>query len=158
MWLAQAWSFLNFLEWAFAPKLNELIWSFNLQPLFPCQWLPDQVTLMIRGLELMSRPRARPLHYQVAEMALKRQRHLIASPPICHPSPWQDSKFLTTLASGIVWKFKWSQLKMVELHLHPHMPGRHQWWRTCSEMVSLVLPKPLWQAPVGPSYFMEGDL
>ena len=43
-WLTQAQPFLNFLASAFVPTLNELIWSFNLQPLFPCQWLPNQVT------------------------------------------------------------------------------------------------------------------
>ena len=32
--------------------------------------------------------RATPSHYQVADMALKRQRHLVAPPPIHHPSPW----------------------------------------------------------------------
>ena len=30
-WLRQAQLFLNFLVWAFASKLNELIWSFNSQ-------------------------------------------------------------------------------------------------------------------------------
>ena len=44
MWLTQAKLFLNFLAWAFAPKLNEPIWSFNSWPLFSCQWLQDWVT------------------------------------------------------------------------------------------------------------------
>ena len=158
MQLAQAQSFHNFLAWAFTPKLNELIWSFNLQPLFPCHWPPDQVISMIRSLELTSKPRATPSHHQAAKMALKRQRHLTVPPPIHHPSPQWGGKLLTTLGLGIVWKFKWSQSRIMELHLHPHMPGRHQWWKTCSEMVSLVLPKPSWWAPVRPFYFMEGNL
>ena len=40
MQLWQAHLFLNFLAWAFAPKLYELIQSFNSWPLFLCQWLP----------------------------------------------------------------------------------------------------------------------
>ena len=52
MWLMQAQLVLNFLAWAFAPELNEPIWSFNSQPLFLCQWPPDQVTYMIRSLEV----------------------------------------------------------------------------------------------------------
>ena len=90
MQLAQAQLFLNFLAWAFAPKLNKLIWSFKLWPLFSCQWPPDQVTLMIRSVELMSRPRATPSHHQAAKMALKGQRHLVVPPPIHHPSPIEE--------------------------------------------------------------------
>ena len=71
----QAPQFLKCFAWDFAPEGNELIQSFNSQPLFLCQWLPDWVTWMIRSLELISRLRATPSPHQVAEMALKIKRH-----------------------------------------------------------------------------------
>ena len=40
----------------------------------------------------------------------------------------------------------------------PHMSGRCQWWKTCSEMANLASQKQVWWAQAGPSYFMEGDL
>ena len=80
---------------------------------------------------------------------LKRQRNLVAPPPIHHPGPWWGDKCLTTLTCGIVWTFKWSWLKMGEQHLHLQMPGRHQWWKTCSGTVSLASPKQLWWPQLG---------
>ena len=70
-----------------------LIWmdwssSFNLQLIFLCQWLPDQVTWTIRSLELPPRWRAKPSHHQMAEMALKRQEASGRTPSHSHPSPW----------------------------------------------------------------------
>ena len=77
---------------------------------------------MIRRLELISILRTTSSHYQVAGMALKRQRHLVAPPPIHLPSPQQGNQHLIALGLGIVWKYKWSILKMGEHHHHPHTP------------------------------------
>ena len=86
MWLAQALSFLNFLALDFAPELKELIQSLSLWLTFLLWWLPNQVTWIIRSLELSSRWRATPSHHQTAEMAMNRQRHLVVPHHVHHPS------------------------------------------------------------------------
>ena len=113
---------------------------------------------MIRSLKALSRQKATSSHHWMAGMVLKTQRHLVAPPPVHHPSPQWGGKCLTALVLGIVWKFKWSQPKMGEQLPHPHKPGRHQWWKTCSETVRLTSPKQLWWALVWPPWFMEGNL
>ena len=89
---------------------------------------------MIRRLELVSKPGATPSHHQTADMAPKRQRHLVVPPLIHHPSPQWGTQHLIALGPSIVWKYKWSLLKMGKLHHHPHIPGRNQLWKTWSEM------------------------
>ena len=58
---------------------------------------------MIKRLELVSKLRATPSHYWAADMALKRQRHLVAPPPIHHSSPQWGNQHLITLGLSIVW-------------------------------------------------------
>ena len=57
---------------------------------------------------------------------------------IHHPSLQQGNQYLTCLRLGIVWKYSWAWLKMEEQHDHLHMPGRHQLWKTWSEMANLA--------------------
>ena len=40
-WLLQTKCSISFLARAFAPIMNDHIWSFNSQPLISCPWLPN---------------------------------------------------------------------------------------------------------------------
>ena len=89
---------------------------------------------MIKSLESISRLMATPSHHPMARMVLKRQRHLVAPHHIHHHNLWQGNQNLTALRLSIAWKYRWSLPKMGEWHHNPHMPVRHQLWKTCSEM------------------------
>ena len=89
--LTQAQLFLTFLVWAFAPKLNELIQSFNSWPMFPNQWPPIWVTLMIRRLELVSKLRATPSHHWMTQHGPK-ETEVFGSTPSHSPSQFPVRK------------------------------------------------------------------
>ena len=50
-WLPQIRWFIWFLARAFAPTMNDHIWSFHWQPLISSPWLPNWVTSLIKHLE-----------------------------------------------------------------------------------------------------------
>ena len=89
-WLIQTKWFVLFLARAFAPILNDQIWSFSSQPLISCQWLPNQVTQGIECLELTPRWRAPKTCHPKVQRTYGSWKHWVILPPLAILVPSQE--------------------------------------------------------------------
>ena len=131
--------------------------SFNLQLTFLCQWPPNWVIRIIWRLELSSGWEDHTLTLlnscngpEEIEAFGSTLSHSSSQSPVSKQMPDHPETQYCLEIQVILTKDGGTTPP-------PHTPGKHLWWRICSEMANLASQKWWWQAQVGPSFSMEGD-